>query len=82
MPAVAAAPDGSLVVAWESTTSDIAVFQRLEADGDKLGGEVDAPESASGGYPDVAVAADGTFVVVWSTAAGVSPVASPRTGRR
>ena len=72
VPAVAAAPDGSLVVAWESTTGDDAVFQRLEADGDKLGGEVAAPESESGGYPDVAVAADGTFVVVWSTLAGVS----------
>jgi len=70
-PAVAAAPDGSLVVAWESTTSDTAVFQRLEVDGDKIGGEVDVAESTSGGLPDVAVAPDGTFVVVWAASAGV-----------
>ena len=69
LPAVAAAPDGSLVVTWESTVGDDAAAQRLSANGDPLGGEISVPENQSGinGQPDVAVAADGTFVVVWAT---------------
>ncbi len=69
IPAVAAAPDGSLVVAWESTVGDDAAAQRLAANGDKVGGQISVPESQSGinGQPDVAVAADGTFVVAWAT---------------
>ena len=68
-PAVAAAPGGSLVVAWESSVGDDAAAQRLAANGDKVGGQISVPESQSGinGQPDVAVAPDGTFVVVWAT---------------
>ena len=69
MPAVAAAADGSLVVAWTSGAGYDTVAQRLAANGDKLGGQIPVPESLSGedGPPDVAIAADGTFVVVWAT---------------
>ena len=72
IPAMAAAPDGSLVVAWESTGDD-AVAQLLNANGDTVGSAIPVPESATGinGQPDVAVAADGTFVVVWAATAGV-----------
>ena len=67
--AVAAAPDGSLVAAWESSVGDDAVAQRLTASGDKVGGQISVPANQSGinGLPDVAVAADGSFVVVWAT---------------
>ena len=69
LPSVAALPDGSLVVAWESGVGDSVAAQRLEADGDKLGSQIVV--ATSGGQPDVAVAADGTFVVAWASAAGV-----------
>ena len=57
------------MVAWESTVGDDAAAQRLAANGDKVGGQISVPESQSGinGQPDVAVAPDGTFVVVWAT---------------
>ena len=72
-PAVAAAPDGSLVVAWKSgNASESIAAQRLAANGDKALGQITVPASLSGesGPPDVAVAADGRFVVVWATEDG------------
>jgi hypothetical protein len=71
---VAAAPDGSFVVVWDSNGQDgglLGVFgQRYDSNGVRLGGEfrVNSYTPGSQAYPSVAAAADGRFVVVWQSA--------------
>ena len=61
---------GQLVVVWGSDDNGgRGVFgQRFDLDGQRLGGEflVNATETGSQATPDVSVASDGSFVVVWS----------------
>jgi hypothetical protein len=79
---VATRPDGRFVVVWTSTAQDgdgSGVFGQLfDAAGNKAGGEfrVNTTTAEDQYQPQVAVAAHGTFVVVWATdsdaAAGVN----------
>lgn len=70
---VAADPRGGFVVVWESasqdTDLDAVVARRFDADGMPLGGEVVVNTEIAGNQadPDVAVARDGSFVVVWDS---------------
>jgi hypothetical protein len=64
--AVAAAPGGSFVVTWQTYVSDDIVAQRYDAAGLPIGGSLLV--SAYGNYPDMAVAGNGDFVVVWHDA--------------
>jgi hypothetical protein len=76
LPALAMAPDGRFVVVWDSSLVDqdgslSGVFgQRYDSNGVRLGGEfrVNSYTPGSQGYPSVAAAADGRFVVVWQSA--------------
>ena len=72
LPRVSAAPDGTFVVAWESTTGSGVAAQRFDVAGAKVGAQIPVVDVAGGtdGQPDVAVAPDGTFVVAWASAAG------------
>jgi hypothetical protein len=73
---VAAAPSGDFVVVWQSDgsfgtdSSDLSIQgQRYAADGTPQGAQfqVNSYTPSVQDYPDVAVAADGDFVVVWSS---------------
>jgi len=73
-PAVGVAPDGSFVVVWEDNSfQDGTVLsvraRRVNSAGTPLGTEFLVPSYTSGSQsePDIAVASDGTFVVVWHT---------------
>jgi hypothetical protein len=72
-PAVAADNHGNFVVVWsgqEATGSFTDVFgRRFSADGAPLGGEfpVNVYTAGNQGRPDVAMDADGDFVVVWQS---------------
>jgi hypothetical protein len=72
-PSVAAAADGDFVVIWSSYGQDGSgegIFgQRYDSAGGRLGSEfrVNSVTSSSQGYPSVAAAPDGDFVVVWSS---------------
>ena len=73
-PAVALAPDGGFVVVWEDNSFQdgtvLTVRGRLvDSAGMPVGDEFVVPSYTTGGQeePDVAVAPDGTFVVVWRT---------------
>lgn len=72
---VAADPQGGYVVVWESAgldgDGDAVVVRRLDAFGAPLGDEVMVNTTTAGDQqdPDVAVAADGSFVVVWDSGA-------------
>ncbi len=68
--AVDADAAGNFVVVWESgdDTDDIIAGRRYDVDGLSLGPEftIDAAATSGGRFdPDVAVAPDGSFVVVW-----------------
>ncbi|MDX2165935.1 MAG: hypothetical protein SF182_02685 [Deltaproteobacteria bacterium] len=76
-PAVAMDADGNFVVVWpgRSDASASDVFgQRFAADGTPLGGEFVVNETSIGDqfHPDVAMAPDGRFVVVWSSDGGMA----------
>ncbi|MEM8933282.1 MAG: SdrD B-like domain-containing protein, partial [Acidobacteriota bacterium] len=75
-PAVASRPDGGFVVLWESDGSDgtdtagsSIQGQRFDADGALLGAafQVNTYTTSSQSVARVAVAADGAFVVVWTS---------------
>ncbi|MBN2476038.1 MAG: Ig-like domain-containing protein [Pirellulales bacterium] len=74
-PSVGMAPDGRFVVAWAGQGSDvtdpgeIGVYgQRFDAFGERLGDEFRADTFPGGtqSMPSVAVAPNGSFVIVWS----------------
>ena len=73
LPDVAAGPNGEIVVAWQSLLQDGSswgVFaQRYDASGAKLGDEIQVNTRAKYSQRDaaVAVADDGSFVVVWNS---------------
>lgn len=72
-PDVAAAADGSFVVAWSRSDAGgvwTVVARRFGADCQPRGGEIlvgSRPSGASNQSPRVDVAADGAFVVTWNT---------------
>jgi hypothetical protein len=72
-PRVAGLPDGGFVVVWESEGQDgdgTGLFgRRFGADGQPSSPEFQVNTGTSGSQrdPHVAVAGDGTFVVVWTT---------------
>lgn len=64
-PAVAFAPTGEFVVAWDTGTATVWA-RRFAADGAPLTGDIRVSQSAATHRDaDVAVAADGTFLVAW-----------------
>ncbi|MEM7584132.1 MAG: hypothetical protein AAF560_12165 [Acidobacteriota bacterium] len=71
--ATAASGHGDFLVAWSSTNQDgslAGVFaQRYDSAGTAIGGEFQVNTTTAGSqtYPDVAMDADGNFLVVWST---------------
>jgi hypothetical protein len=68
-PAVAMAPDGRFVVAWTggTTITDVVYGRRYAANGAPLGGRIRLAVTPRGqSEPDVAMAADGSFVAAWS----------------
>ena len=90
-PAVGMAPDGRFVIAWESVnidgSSDAAVGQRYTAPGTAQGAnfQVNTYTTNSQYELEVAVARDGSFVVVWNSdgqgeAVGDLGVFLPRCG--
>ncbi|MFK7966563.1 MAG: LamG-like jellyroll fold domain-containing protein, partial [Burkholderiaceae bacterium] len=68
-PAVAVAPGGNFVVAWEdqSSTSGDIYFRVFDADGSALTSETRANTSTSGVQENVSIAMDqwGNFVIAW-----------------
>ena len=73
-PAVAALPDGSFLVAWDSAGdsdgSATGIFaQRFDASGAHLGGEflVNTTTASFQQYPAIGVAPDGKFVIAWQS---------------
>jgi hypothetical protein len=72
-PAVAAAPDGSFTVVWQSEGQDGdgsgVFFRRLAANGTPLGSETQANSTTTGDQhsPRVAHDAAGNFVVAWES---------------
>ncbi|MEM9557957.1 MAG: hypothetical protein AAGC60_27105 [Acidobacteriota bacterium] len=72
-PAVAFGPTGDFVVVWESEGQDGSLFgvyaQRFDAAGMPLGDEipVNTTTAADQEFAEVAVAADGRFLVVWES---------------
>ncbi len=68
---VGVAPDGSFVVVWETSLATPQIRgRRFAADGAPLGAEFAINTFTTGGreeIPAVAVAADGSFVVVWES---------------
>ena len=74
MPAVAVDPTGDFVVAWQSYDADASGFgvvaRRFDAVGVPEGDEFlvnTGYTSFDQSHPDVAIAADGSFVVVWQS---------------
>ncbi|UUC48123.1 Ig-like domain-containing protein [Pseudomonas citronellolis] len=76
--ATASLPNGGFVVVWESASgdgsNDCVMAQLFDATGMPLGGEfvVNATTGDFQGKPAVAVLADGSFVVSWTSYAGGS----------
>jgi hypothetical protein len=71
-PAVAVAPDGSFIVAWEGPGTSVDVFaQRFTKDGVKIGAEFLFNTTVSGNqkYPELQFYPDGTFVAGFVDAA-------------
>lgn len=80
---------GNFVSAWTTpVTGDLCdtvdiFFQRFDFNGNKVGGEIVGPEDHVNGYqsrPNVAMDADGDFVIVWSEGfdiAGPCPATNP-----
>jgi hypothetical protein len=88
-PAIDADANGRFTVVWTNTAtqdgSEYGIFgQRYSATGGKRGGEFQINEFTSGTqwHPDVGVAADGTFVVVWQDEDGRDGFADGIFGRR
>ena len=77
-PAVAMAPSGEFVVVWSSNGQDgnsTGVYgQRFDAAGNKVGGEFHVSVTTAGKQeqPAIAMAADGSFVVAWSSDNGAT----------
>jgi subtilisin family serine protease len=76
--AIAMDPAGNSVVVWQSKSQDRnrtygVYLQRFDASGNKVGPEsrVNTPVAGYQEYPDVAMDANGNFVVVWDHDAGV-----------
>lgn len=67
-PAVAVAPSGAFVVAWDTGTSTVWA-RRFAADGSPLSGDIPVSQSNTSRDPDVVVAPDGTFMVAWQLTA-------------
>lgn len=71
-PAIASAPDGRFVVAWESDGQDGQLTEvyarRYGANASPLGAEfrVNLTTQSRQGYPAVAMASDGAFAVAWN----------------
>lgn len=69
-PAVGMAANGSFVVVWAGGVGDstLGFGRRFDANGSPLGPEFRLARSTAGGQeqPDVAMAADGSFVAVWT----------------
>lgn len=68
-PVVAGLSGGGFVVAWESfefeSDEDELLVQRLDSDGDFIGGEIRIDETELHLHADVAATAGGGFAVVW-----------------
>ena len=70
-PSVAMADDGSFVVVWQSENQDTFDFgvycQRYDSDGNPAGNEfkINTYTDYEQSYPEVAIADNGDFVVVW-----------------
>ncbi len=87
-PAVAVASDGSSVIVWKFTPRDnyepYAIYaRRLDSKGKPLGDEfrVSASPATFDSRPEVGIAADGSFIVVWSAPdPGIFPPESPLNG--
>lgn len=76
VPVVAAMPDGGSVVVWRGGVigGDWNVYaRRYDAKGEPIGGmrTVASPSNGQPGYPDVATAADGHFIVSWTKSDGI-----------
>jgi hypothetical protein len=72
-PAVAVAPDGAFVVAWDTDTTTVWA-RRFTADGAPATGDIAiSTGTAVDRDPDVAVAPDGTFVVAWQRTPAGAP---------
>ena len=72
-PSLAVAADGQFVVAWATTADDDIHVRHFDAAGNPLRGEVKANGVNGSGnqvLPSVAIAADGSYVVVWQTDSG------------
>ncbi len=71
-PVVAAGPGGGFVVVWAAADAEgpAVAGQLFSADGNRVGGELRiADDLADGAVPAAAVARDGSFTVVWRSAA-------------
>jgi hypothetical protein len=71
MASIAAAPDGSFITFWEgegTTGGTSSYVRRFAADGTPLSGDISVRSSTTGGSIEgqVAVAPDGSFVVLWT----------------
>ena len=70
---IAMAPDGSFIITWVSDGQDGSgggiYAQRYSASGQPIGGEfpVNSYTTDSQGYPSIATASDGSFIVTWDS---------------
>ena len=88
LPRVAASPDGTFVVAWESYGQDGqyggSFLRRVDADGTPLAGDLQIATSTTFDQvdPDIAMFDDGSFVVVWDASNGADGSLRGIFGRR
>ncbi len=70
-PSIAMAPDGSFVITWSSSdgSSSGVYAQCYNASGQPIGGEfrVNTYTTDSQSWPSIAIAADGRFVIAWTS---------------
>jgi hypothetical protein len=70
-PAIAMAPNGSFVIVWVDDNDENGLYQiyaaGFDASGGKKWGDITVNKKSAGQqvYPDIAMADDGSFVVVW-----------------
>jgi hypothetical protein len=88
-PSVTSDPSGNFVVVWQSNQGvggyGVGIFaQRYDSEGVAQGGEFRVNTSANDlpGYPSVAAATDGSFVVAWQASSGFHPITGAVHGRR
>ena len=94
-PAIGADAQGNLVVVWTSTPSSLhrpsqdgssgGIYgRRLDASGQPLGDEIQIHQTTAGNQwlPALAVAPDGSFVVVWTSEGDGPPYPSQTVLRR